>query len=76
MYYLDKRSLPQTLDELTQSDANGNAYIDKIPNDPWGQPYEYKVMDARKQKYEIVSSGDDKTLGTDDDIFYPARASK
>jgi general secretion pathway protein G len=76
LYYLDKRSLPQSLDELTQSDANGNAYIEKIPNDPWGQPYDYKIVDARKQKYELVSSGEDKQMGTDDDVYFPPRDSK
>ena len=76
LYMLDKRSLPQSLDELTQTNTSGDAYIEKIPNDPWGQPYEYKIIDARKQKYEISSSGEDKTMGTDDDIFFPAHDAK
>jgi general secretion pathway protein G len=76
MYLLQKRSLPTSLEELSQPDENGNPYIDKIPLDPWGQPYEYKIVDQRTKKYEISSSGEDKTPGTDDDIFWPERDSK
>lgn len=76
MYLLQKRSLPQSLEELSEPDENGNPYIEKIPLDPWGQPYEYKIVDARTKKYEISSAGEDKTPGTDDDIYWPERDAK
>jgi general secretion pathway protein G len=76
MYLLQKRSLPQSLEELAEPDENGNPYIEKIPLDPWGQPYEYKITDPKTKKYEISSSGEDKTPGTDDDIYWPKRDAK
>jgi hypothetical protein len=71
LYSLDRRSLPRSLDQLTQSDENGNAYIEKIPSDPWGQPYVYRVLDAARQRYEIRSEGEDRELATDDDLIWP-----
>jgi hypothetical protein len=71
LYALDRRSLPRSLDELTQRDANGNAYLEKIPNDPWGQPYVYRVLDAGRRRYEIRSGGEDREFATDDDIAWP-----
>ena len=71
LYSLDRRSLPQSLEELTRSDENGNAYIEKIPSDPWGQPYVYRVLDAARQRYEIRSGGEDRELATDDDVLWP-----
>jgi len=32
---------PATLAELAERDANGNQFIESVPNDPWGQPYKY-----------------------------------
>ncbi len=75
MYMLEKRSLPQSLDDLTQPSENSRRpFIESIPLDPWKQPYEYKVTDPRMNKYEISSAGEDKIMGTDDDLFYPERA--
>jgi len=71
LYSLDRRSLPQSLEELTRSDENGNAYIEKVPRDPWGQPYVYRVLDATRQHYEIRSGGEDRELATDDDFSWP-----
>ena len=36
--------------------------------DPWGQPYEYTNNGNLEQPFEVVSSGADGKLGTDDDI--------
>jgi general secretion pathway protein G len=74
MYYLDTRSLPTTLEDLLQpSKKTGESYIEKIPNDPWQNPYSYKVLNATRREFEISSSGEDKTPGSDDDLFYPDR---
>lgn len=42
---------------------------DKLPNDPWGQPYNY-VYPGRNNKdgYDLWSKGKDKQNGTADDI--------
>ena len=74
IYKARNRTLPKSLDELTQEDPNTKEpYIDKIKNDPWDQPYEYRITDERRNRYEIQSAGDDKQLGTEDDIYFPAR---
>ena len=41
---------------------------DHIPKDPWGSPYEYRLLDPRDSKdFEIVSAGKDGIFGTEDD---------
>lgn len=73
-YKARNRSLPKSLDELTQEDPNTKEpYMEKIPNDPWGQPYEYRITDERRNRYEIQCAGDDKQLGTEDDLYFPER---
>jgi hypothetical protein len=77
MYKTRKRTIPRTLDELTQPDeTSGEPYIERIPLDPWNQQYDYKITDERKGQFEIVSGGEDKTIGTEDDIYFPERTSK
>jgi general secretion pathway protein G len=41
----------------------------KIPNDPWGEPYQYRYPGVKnKDRYDLWSKGPDRTDGTDDDI--------
>ena len=41
----------------------------KIPPDPWGEPYQYKCPGVHnKDGYDLWSKGPDRTDGTDDDI--------
>ena len=62
--------LPQSLDQLTEEDPrSGEAWLDVIPDDPWGGRYEYRRESNRK--YKLVSAGDDGNFDTDDDIIYP-----
>jgi general secretion pathway protein G len=69
LYYLDKRSLPSTLEDLSSPSQNSSEpYMRPIPSDPWGEAYEYMVVNASKREYTIASNGEDKTAGTDDDI--------
>ena len=71
LYYLDKRALPSSLEDLAQSSsASDEPYIAKIPNDPWDEPYEYQIVNAGKRDYSISSHGEDKQAGTDDDIYW------
>jgi len=71
LYYLDKRSLPSTLEDLSSPSQNSSEpYMRPIPTDPWGEAYEYMVVNASKREYTIASNGEDKTAGTDDDIRY------
>ena len=45
-------------------------YLEKnqIPNDPWGNPYEYFYPGTHGQEMEIISKGKDGELNTADDI--------
>ena len=70
MYRLEKKHLPQTLAVLTEEDPTlGEAYLDRIPDDPWGAPYGYRVL--TRKKYEIHSNGDDGQPDTEDDLRHP-----
>ena len=69
-YYMRHRKLPTSLDVLTEEDPRtGEKYINKIPNDPWGNPYDFKVLSGKE--YKIVSYGEDAQEGTEDDVVWP-----
>lgn len=43
--------------------------MDRVPNDPWQEPYGYKFPgSADNTTFEIISKGPDMTEGTEDDI--------
>ena len=70
-------STAQGLDALVNDPGESKRwrgpYIDKEKLlDPWSNPFDY-TSDGRK--YEIISSGQDFTFGTEADIFYPERSS-
>jgi general secretion pathway protein G len=69
-YYFQHRKIPSSLEALSEVDPQtGEAYMDSIPMDPWGQPYVLKNLTGRK--YQILSFGKDETEGTEDDIVWP-----
>jgi general secretion pathway protein G len=73
-YVLDHHELPATLGALaTERDGNGDPYMSEIPRDPWGQPYRYRVVDAKRRELEIRSAGEDERFGTDDDVVWPEK---
>jgi len=44
-------------------------YLDKIPQDPWGNPYVYTCPGKHNpSSYDVMSAGEDGQVGTDDDI--------
>src|SRR5688500_10393317 len=72
LFRAERRVLPRTLDELTQEDPRTREpFLDRLPNDPWGQAYVYRVIDEARGKYEISSSSEDRIAGTDDDLRHP-----
>jgi general secretion pathway protein G len=75
-YVLDKHALPQSLEDLRQDAPSGEPYMSDIPNDPWGQPYDYRIVNAARKEFQIASGGDDKQLGTDDDIVWPKKTDR
>lgn len=70
LYQLEVGSYPQTLQDLItnnsgQDDSVGSwPYIKEVPNDPWGQAYEFKAGDPPV----ISSPGPDRQSNTQDDI--------
>lgn len=75
--------LPESLAELTRpAGAREHPFITRIPPDPWGNEYEYQVIDAdgtetrsdrdpMRGQYRIRSFGEDGQRGTDDDLVFP-----
>ena len=74
LYYLENRTLPSSLEDLTQvNPKTDQKYIDRLPLDPWKQAYDYKVINAKTKDYQILSAGEDKIWGTDDDLVFPPK---
>ncbi len=78
-YKIDMGSFPSTaegLQALITPPANDaerwrGPYLqeNKLPVDPWGDPYQYRYPGTHNKKgFDLWSYGPDKTDGTDDDI--------
>ena len=72
-YEVDNGNYPKSLQDLiTQpSDAKNwhGPYLDKLPVDPWGNPYIYYFPGKHSaNSYDLLSVGPDAKEGTDDDI--------
>jgi general secretion pathway protein G len=79
MYKLDNQRYPTTeqgLQALVTKPASGpepkgwrsGGYIEKLPNDPWKNPYQYLAPGRNGIAYEIFSYGaDGQPGGTEDD---------
>jgi general secretion pathway protein G len=67
IYKIHKGKFPETLEKLTEpSKMNSDeSYVKKIPKDPFGNEYVYKV-DGKE--LELMSKGADGQDGTEDDI--------
>ena len=76
LYKLDNQRYPTTAQSLqalvikpnTGPIANGwknGGYIDKIPNDPWGNPYQY-LSPGLKGEIDVISLGRDGQPGGSD----------
>ena len=76
MYKLDNQNYPTTdqgLEALVVKPAsppelpNWNRYLEKIPTDPWGNPYLY-LQPGKHGEVDIFSAGPDGHMGDEDDI--------
>jgi len=68
-YKIDAGSFPESLQDLTVStDDSPSGYIKAIPLDPWKEPYEYDPSGGTVNEYSLLSKGEDKVAGTDDDV--------
>ncbi|MBL0090072.1 MAG: type II secretion system major pseudopilin GspG [Ideonella sp.] len=71
LYKLDNQRFPtgeQGLEALVRKPTSGSVppnwrpYLDKLPNDPWGQPYQY-VNPGVKGEIDVFSYGADGKAG-------------
>jgi general secretion pathway protein G len=72
-YEIDNGFYPKSLQDLLVQPSNAKnwhgPYLDKLPVDPWGNPYIYYFPGKHNQTgYDLLSVGPDGKEGTDDDI--------
>jgi general secretion pathway protein G len=71
MYKMDNKKLPDSLEALTQTtDKIPEPYIKDVPNDPWGNAYEFR---HEGKDYTIRSAGPDGQPDTADDVVHSTR---
>jgi general secretion pathway protein G len=56
---------PTSLSDLSGGEKE---YIQKVKNDPWGQPYVFRVPGKKHPRYDLFSRGPDGLEGTEDDV--------
>ena len=70
-YEVDTGMYPKggNLGELVSSSVQGNhaPYLERIPADPWGNPYVYDYP-GKHGTYDLMSPGPDGRAGNDDDV--------
>ena len=72
-YEVDIGFYPKSLNDLLVAPANAKnwhgPYLDKLPVDPWGNPYVYYFPGKHNPNgYDLLSIGPDQKEGTDDDV--------
>lgn len=65
-YYVFQGSWPDSLDQLQRPPGGMQPLIERLDDDPWGNPYNYRKGGDRG--YELCSSGKDGSSGGGDDI--------
>ena len=70
LYTMMNKKLPGSLQDLMRTHAqNPHPFIDSIPDDPWGNPYE--LWPLPDNEFRIRCSGEDGKPFTEDDIWWP-----
>ena len=71
-YEVDNGFFPKSLQDLVTQPSNAknwHGYLEKLPTDPWGNPYIYSYPGKHTQNgYDLLSAGPDGKEGTEDDI--------
>ena len=72
-FEVDNGFYPKSLQDLIQQPSTARnwhgPYLDKLPVDPWGNPYIYYYPGKHNTtSYDLLSVGPDGKEGTDDDI--------
>lgn len=70
-YRLDNLDFPRDLDALVSAPAGlsnpdryrPGGYIRRLPEDPWGQPYQYRRQSTRGGQFDVYSLGRDGKEG-------------
>ena len=70
-YRLDNLTFPDDLNALTTAPANlaqperyrQGGYIRRLPEDPWGNPYQYRRQSAHGGQFDVYSLGADGKEG-------------
>ena len=81
MYKLDNHKYPTTdegLNALVQKPASAKTwpdggYLSRMPEDPWGHPFQYVYPGSNGRRYDLYSLGADGAeggTGYDADIYY------
>lgn len=69
LYTTQYHTPPDSLDVLTLPDEKlGEPFLRSIPLDPWKGTYTYRVEAGPPRQWSLVSSGEDRRLGTHDDL--------
>ena len=72
-YEVDNGFYPKSLQDLLVQPSNAKnwhgPYLEKIPQDPWGNNYVYSFPGKHNSgSYDLLSIGPDSKEGTDDDV--------
>ena len=72
-FEVDHGFYPKSFQDLFQRPSSSTnwhgPYLDKLPVDPWGNPYVYYYPGKHNRVgYDLLSIGPDSKEGTDDDI--------
>lgn len=72
-FEVDNGFFPKSMQDLLTQPSNAKnwhgPYLDKMPSDPWGNPYIYYYPGKHSaNSYDLLSVGPDGKEGTDDDI--------
>ena len=59
----EHKRLPKSLDELVEKDI-----MPALPLDPWGRDYVLRVVDVKRNRFQVVSPGPDGRADTLDDV--------
>lgn len=70
-YYVFRNEYPENLDQLADPPRGMAPILERIPEDPWGNPYQY----AREgnQSFNVYSFGPDGNNGGGDDVCVDGR---
>jgi general secretion pathway protein G len=72
-FEVDNGFFPKSLQDLVTQPSNAKnwhgPYLDKLPVDPWNNPYIYSYPGKHSaNSYDLLSAGPDGKEGTEDDI--------